>query len=421
MSTTQLKKLIDNQNEIWQGMCGIRDAAAAQERGLTAEERTNWDKWEAELEQVSGDIERLQRAQKLDEIDFRTVAGATGAGEQNPEDDEAQRAKAYEAAFFAFARGGMEELDTDQRQVLRSGFLSAKEARAQGVGTGAAGGYLVPDGFRAVMTETMKAFGGLLNIANVITTSTGNPLPWPTNDDTNNEGAILGENTQIGEQDIELGQQEINAYTYTSKLVRVAWVLLEDSAFDLENWLPKKLGERIGRASAGHFAAGTGTGQPEGILSNATVGVTGAASATATITYDNLVDLEHSVDPAYRNAGNCRYLMSDAALKMLRKMKDNDERPLWQPIPAPGFPPTINGWSYTIDQKITAPAADAKSIAFGDFRAGYIIRQVRDVRMVRLLERYADFLQTGFFGFARMDAKPDDPAAIAVYQHGAAA
>lgn len=412
----QLNRLVDEQNRVWRRMCDIRDAAEAENRDLTAEERTNWDTAEKRLTEVSGDIERLQRMDALDTVDRSGLVVAGGAGETDPRGaGEADPAQRYGDAFESYMRRGMDRLSPEQRDLLMENF---SEVRAQGVSAGADGGYMVPEGFRNTLTETMKAFGGIQSVANVITTSSGNNLPWPTNDDTGNEGAILAENTQVGELDVTLGQNNLGAHTYTSKLVRASLQLLQDSAFDLNAWLPRKLGERIGRAAAGHFATGTGTGEPLGIT-NATVGYTGPVSGTATIAYNDLLELEHSVDPAYRTSA--QYVLSDAELKLIRKLKDANDRPLWVPTPAPGFPATINGFRYTIDNKMPAPAPSAKSIVFGDISAGYIIRQVQGVQMLRLAERYADFLQVGFLGFARMDATIDDSAAMRVFQHGAAA
>jgi len=405
-----LERLIDEQNKLWKRMCDIRDAAEREGRDLTAEERANWDEAEKRLTEVSGDIERLERMARLEKVDWSQVVVTGGGGD----DVAADRRAAYEEAFGLWLRGGMERLNPEQRQMLAAAY---EEVRAQGTSPDTAGGYLVPEGFRNVMTETLKAFGGIMNVANVITTSTGNPLVWPTNDDTGNVGAILGENTQVTEQDVTFGQNTLGAHTYTSNLVRVSLQLLQDSAFDLESWLPRKLGERIGRAAAQHFATGSGTGQPQGITQG-TVGVTGATSAQPVITYDDLVDLEHSVNSAYRS--RARYVLSDAALKLIRKLKDSQDRPLWVPVPAPGFPATINGYPYTVDDGMPAPAPDAVSIAFGDFQAGYVIRQVQGVQVMRLSERYADYLQVGFLGFSRLDGRIDDASAFRLFKHGPA-
>jgi HK97 family phage major capsid protein len=271
------------------------------------------------------------------------------------------------------------------------------------------------------MQEAMKAYGGLINLANVITTSTGNTLQWPTNDDTANKGAILAENTQISETDLTFGTRAIGAHTYTSKLVRVSLQLLQDSAFDLNAWLPRKLGERIGRAIAEDLISGTGVAEPTGLLPNATAsGVTSTAASWTTrnagndaLVFDALIDLEHSIDPAYRT--NTRFLVSDKVLSTLRKVKDADNRPLWLPVPTPGMPATINGQPYAIDQGMPAKSTWASAdrpVLYGNFREGYLVRQVLDVQQVRLAERYADYLQVGFFGFMRMDAMPDDANAV---------
>lgn len=415
----QLKRLVDDQNRTWERMQEITRSAAAE--GWSAEMRANYDEAEKHLDEVGGDIERLERQAKLERIDYDALVRTSapeGAGvegrEKAPEDPEAT----YREAFFAYLRGGISELPTEQRAILRSGFVKRAD---QATTPGAQGGYLVPEGFRAQITETMKAHGGLLQHANVITTSTGNNLPWPTNDDTGNVGALLSENTAIGAQDVVFGEKDLGAYTFTSKLIKASWQLLNDSAFDLPGFLSRKCGERIGRAYSQYLVSGTGTSQPEGLVANATVGHTGATSATAAITYDDLLELEHSVDPAYRNGGNARYVLSDGALKLIRKLKDADDRPLWVPVPAPGFGPTINGISYTVDNSMDAPAAGGRSIIFGDIRAGYLVRQVQGIQMVRLDERYAEALQSGFFAFSRMDAALDDTSAVKAFVHGAAA
>ena len=415
----QLRKLIDDQNRTWNRMQEITRSADAE--GWNAELRANYDDAEKHLDEVSGDIERLDRAGKLaDKVDYREPVDARVPAEERAAETPEERGAAYEEAFHAYLRHGMSELPTEQKQVLRSGFVK-NENRAGELQTtpGSQGGFLVPEGFRAVITEAMKAFGGLLNHANVITTSTGNNLPWPTNDDTSNVGALLAENTQIAPQHLVFGEKELGAFTYTSKLVLVSWQLLNDSAFDLPNFVARKCGERIGRIWATHLVSGSGSSQPTGLVSAATVGVTGADSALPAITYDNLIDLEHSVDPAYRGSNRVRYVMSDGALKLIRKLKDADGRPLWVPVPAPGFAPSINGYSYTVDNSMAAPAAGGRSVIFGDIAAGYIVRQVQGIQMVRLDERYADFLQSGFFAFARMDADVDDANAVKAFVHGA--
>ncbi|MDX2520587.1 MULTISPECIES: phage major capsid protein [Streptomyces] len=414
MTTAQMQRLVDEQNTVWQRMQDIQTAAETENRDLTAEERQNWDQAETRLTEVSGDIERLNRMAQLSQIDRGQIAVTTGEPEGRRGGDQEEQARRYTEAFSVYLRGGMDRLTSDQRNMLMDQQV---DLRAMGAGIDTAGGFTVPDEFRNIMTETMKAFGGLLNLADIVPTSTGADLPWPTNDDTGNEGELLGENVAAGEQDLSLGGRKLKAFTFSSKQVRLSLQLLQDSAFNLETWVPKKLGERIGRRAARSFTTGTGVDQPEGLTTSAAVGKTGASGQTTSVIYDDLVDLEHSVDSAYR--ANARYLMHDSTLKVIRKLKDSQQRPLWVPIPAPGFPATINGFEYSLDNSMPIPAASAKTIAFGDFKAGYVIRQVQSVQTLRLVERYAEYLQVAFLGFARMDGMIQDPSAVRTYQHAA--
>lgn len=413
MSAT-LTRLVEEQNTVWKRMQDITAAAEAENRDLTAEERKNWDEAEARLTVVGGDIERLNKMAALDKIDRSQIVTTTGEPEGRKGGDADEQAKRYGEAFGRYLRGGMDRLTPDQRTMMMDHEV---DLRAMGAGIDTAGGFTVPDEFRNIMTETMKAFGGLLGLADVITTSTGADLKWPSNDDTGNEGEILGENQPASELDLTVGGKTLKAHIFSSKQVRLSLSLLQDSAFGLESWVPKKLGERIGRRTARAWTTGTGVDQPEGLTTSATVGKQGASGQTTSVIYDDLIDLEHSVDSAYRPNG--RYLMHDSTLKVIRKLKDTQGRPLWVPIPAPGFPSTINGFEYTLDNSMPVPAASAKTIAFGDFKAGYVIRQVQAVQTLRLVERYAEYLQVGFLGFARLDGGIQDSSAIRLYQHAA--
>ncbi|MFE2555974.1 phage major capsid protein [Streptomyces sp. NPDC059352] len=410
----QLRRLIEEQNTLWQRMQDIQAAAESESRDLSAEERQNWDQAEERLTVVSGDIERLNRMAQLGQIDRSQVVSTTGEPGGENRDDSEEQARRYREAFGIYMRGGMDRLTPDQRNMMMDRQV---DLRAMGAGIDTAGGFTVPDEFRNIMTETMKAFGGLLGMADIIPTATGADLKWPTNDDTGNEGEILGENQAAGEQDIALGGKTLKAHIFSSKQVKLSMALLQDTAFPLDSWVPKKLGERIGRRAARSFTTGTGIDQPEGLTVGGTVGKTGANGQTTSIIYDDLIDLEHSVDSAYR--ANARYLMHDTSLKVIRKLKDTQGRPLWVPIPAPGFPATINGFAYELDNSMPVPAASAKTIAFGDFKAGYVIRQVQAVQTLRLVERYAEYLQVAFLGFARMDGGIQDSSAIRLYQHSA--
>lgn len=406
--TARLRKLLDQRAAAWSKVQDIQARRAKDGYEPTDEDGETYTRALDDVESLSREIEEEERAERMkgvmDGVDPSEDRSTNPTGDVTP-DGEAQ----YRTAFDEYLRRGIARLNPEQQQLLEAGHVV--DERAQAAGVDAAGGYTVPEGFRNTMVEAMKAFGGLLGVAEVITTSTGNSLPWPTNDDTSNEGELLDENTAAAEGDLVFGQAKLGAYTFSSKLVRISLQLLQDSAFNLNAWLPTKLGERIGRASAGYFAIGTGTDQPKGITTGLTRTVTSAT--VGKIGYDDLVDLEHTVDPAYRNSGRCRYVLNDSAIREIRKLKDSQNRPLWVPAMAGGIPSTINGQPYTVDNKIPAVGLGAKPIVFGDIKAALVIRQVLGVQTLRLAERYAEFLQVGFLGFARLDSTVQDDNAAA--------
>jgi HK97 family phage major capsid protein len=410
-NTVLHNRAIERQNKAWKAMQEVKQCATAEQRDMSGEERKAWDAAEVELEEASGDIERFEREAKLNKVDRSEVIATADGGERDTTDAE----KRYAEAFEAYARRGMRGLNGEQRDMLQQGFSEIRAAA--GTTPDTAGGYLVPEGWRGTLTETLKAFGGILNDAEVISTSSGQDLPWPTNDDTSNVGEIIGENTQVSEQDLTFGGKKLGAYIFSSKAIRVSLALLQDTGINLEQFIPRKQGERIGRRLAQTLATGTGVDQPQGITVGISTGKTGASGQTASIIYADLIDLEHSVDPAYRMSA--KYIFHDSTLKVLRKLVDGDSRPIWVPVPAQGFPATINGWAYTVDNSMPEMAASAKSVVFGNISAGYIVREVRGVQNLRLTERYADYLQVGFIGFARYDAMIQDTSAIKAYVNAA--
>lgn len=413
-----LNSLINQRAQAWDAYQAILARASTAEE-LSAEDRSALDAAEADIAQRSQDIERLQRAETL-RSQFETIDRSRVPGGNERSDAADAPDEAYSAAFRSFLRFGMAGLGSEERQALTDGFVPSAELRAAGVGTPTAGGYFVPQGFRDRIVETQKAFGAVADVAESINTSTGNPLPWATNDDTANKGAILAENTQVTELDVVLGQAQLGAYMYTSRLVRVSLQLLQDSAFDVEAFLARKFGERLGRATNEHLTTGTGVSQPEGIQTNAVVGVTLGTGNTTALTYDGLIDLIHSVDPAYRASGRARFMLHDTALATARKLKDTTNRPLWEPSVQQGVPDSLLGYPLTINQDMPAPAANVKSILFGDFATGYVVRRVLGIQSLRLDERYADFLQVGFLAFERLDGKQQDAGAYKALRQAAA-
>ena len=411
-----LTELREQRANIWSQMTEIMDRSGGIPSGEDAEA---YDRAEAELDTLGDQIERRERHEdadrRLNAVDRTGVMPRQRDGEQSEHD------VAYACAFNRFIRAtsGVADLAEEDRRLIQSGFVQGDRFRnAAGVGTGAAGGYMVPPAFRDMVIETLLAYGPMLSLADRIDTDSGVNLPWPTNDDTANEGAILGESVQISEQDLTLGTNSLDAYMYTSKLVRVSYQLMQDAP-DFERFLARKLGERLARIYNRHATTGTGTGQPDGIVTSATVGVTGSGSLATTggVSYDNLIDLIESVDDAYLTSmDGARFMMHQSVRKALRKLKDGSNRPIWEPSVQAGSPDSLLGYPIEINNHMATVAQNSKSLLFGSIREAYVIRMVRSNELVRLNERYADFLQVGFFLFGRLDATLQNAGAVRVFQ-----
>lgn len=379
----------------------ILTSAATAGRSMTAEENERFDKLHEEIEQLGTEARAIERQEDLDR---ELATTRTESTDRSAPDNAAERGAAYRKAFGTFLRSGVSALSAEERQVLQTGVREiTPEMRALSVGTNAAGGFTVPDEDMRGIVDAQKQWGGMRRSrATIVPTTTGASLPIATDDDTTNSGALLAENTQDTEQDVTFGQKTLDAFVYTSKIVRVSFQLLNDSAFNLEDFLRRKFAERLGRITNLHYTTGSGTNQPNGVVTASTVGKTGAVGQTTSVTYDDLIDLKHSVDPAYRL--EAEWMFADSTLKAVKKLKDAENRPLWAPGIAVREPDTIDGDKYVINQDVAAMAASAKSILYGDLST-YWIRDVQDMTVLRLVERYADFLQVGFLAFQRTDGE----------------
>lgn len=311
-----------------------------------------------------------------------------------------------ERAFEAYIRTGQANQDLAQ-------------ARAQGEGIGSAGGYLVPAGFRNKLVEVRKAFGGVAEVVESYSTSTGNSLTWPSVDDTANEGEIVEEHgTFVAGADLSLDPLALTAYTYatcgaSALPLRVSWELLQDAEFDIQGLVSRALGKRIARAQSKHIVSGTGVKQPQGIKT----GLTGVQIAANTkVTYDDLLHFVHSVDPEYRK--NARWAFNDTSLETIGKIKDANGDPLWRTMNATmGDDPysgRLLGFPYTIDQAFPDISLSSGTVnwgVFGDLREGYVVRHVRDIVLVVNPYSRSSYRETEFSAYARMDAGQQNTAA----------
>lgn len=405
--TARLQELRDRRKSVWEEMKDILDTAERAGRDMAGEENEAYEKRQTDLDNLTREIENREKAAAVEEKLTQPQGEPPINGQQRSAPP--RPGVTYESAFKAYVRGGNRNLDNAQIRILNDNV--PEELRALST-TGTAGGYMIPQAFLNDMVRVMKAFGAVRRVARVITTESGASMPFPVTDDTANVGAILGENTQASEQDVAWTQKTLGAFMYSSKVVRVSFQLMQDSAFDVEGELRDMLGERIARIQNQHFTTGAGTTEPTGLVTGGTSGVT-AVSTTAP-TSDELINLAHSVDPAYRNSGRARFMMRDSMVAVVRKLKDTTNQYIWQPGMQEGVPDSLFGYPIEINQDMPAATTGLKPIAFGDFNEGYLIRDVRGFQLLRMDERWADYLQVGFLGFARSDGIVRNAAAYRV-------
>ena len=345
---------------------------------------------------------RQRKAESRPEIteETRQLAFQAWARHQNGFDLEEKHVDAAKRCGVDPQAAGYEvRLSSQSPKMSHGGF--GKEYRAQSVGTDSAGGYTVPEGFSNELEKSLLAFGGPRKVARVIRTSSGNDLPWPTVNDTGNSGRLLAENAAITETAVTFGSKTFGAYKFSSDSVLVSSELMQDSAFNLASEVGAMLGERLGRIEATYFTTGTGSSQPGGITL-AGAGVT-AASATA-IAADELFELVHSLDPAYRGQSSCGWMMHDNILLALRKLKDDNNHYLWQEGMSAGEPDRLLGHPITINQGMASSVATGEITVLFGAMAKFIIRDAGSVRLYKLEERYRDNDQTGFVAFKRSDS-----------------
>jgi HK97 family phage major capsid protein len=343
--------------------------------------------------------------------------------------------------LMAYSLGDTNRASADDRSIVFGthpefrGFLSApklneSEQRDMGIGTLTLGGYFVPRGFVYEIEEALKYYGPMLEIAELMDTATGQPLPYPTDNDTTIMGEIVGENDQVSEKDVTIGQVLFGAFKFSSKMVKLSIELMQDSAFDMEGYIKKKLAIRLGRIYNNKFTVGSGVGEPTGIVT-AVVAACGAPSANPGQAYGipliasgsssntggaetggtsigskDIDNLEHTVDPSYRRGAS--YMFHDQTLRVVKVLLDKYGRPLWKPGVASGDPDTINGYPYHVNNDMTQTPAVAgagnNTVLFGQLDK-YVIRRVLELGIVTLRERFADYGQLALIGFSRADGQ----------------
>lgn len=386
----------------------------------TPEQDVRFDKLDKEYEALLKDAAREDRIEAISKEEIeesRAIEKTLKTGDLDPE----KRKKAEALAMAEYLRTG--SVPAELREFMKpakaeaddKGRIDAElkslgiQRAAQQSTSDAAGGYTFGDGFQAELDKGVKAFGGMFEAARIWKTSTGNTVYWPNNNDTANKAYLLAEagNAETGATAATFGQAQFDAYKYTSGLIRISSELLTDSAFNMPALITELLSERMFRGLNEAFTTANGTDKPKGITVAAAHGNNTADDAA--LAANDFLRLEHEIDPGYRKRPGTRWMFHDSVLQAIKKLSvaDTTVYPLWLPSFRDGEPSKILGYQYTINQDMAAFVDgsgndNAKLALFGDFQK-YIIRQVSNMRIVRLNERFGDTDEVGFVVFARFD------------------
>lgn len=400
---SKILELREKRAKAWDAAKAFLDTKRGNDGLISAEDTATYDKMEADVVALGKEIERLERQSALDiELSKATSNPITNAPSKGTEEKTGRASAEYKKAFWnAMRTRAGEGLDPVVRNALQ-------------IGTDTEGGYLVPDEFERTLVEALEDENIFRRLANVITTASGDrKIPVVASKGT---ASWIDEEGTIPESDDSFGQVSIGAYKLGT-MIKVSEELLNDSVFRLEPYISKEFARRIGNKEEESFFIGDGSGKPTGILAatgGAQLGVT-TASTTA-ITIDEVLDLFYSLKAPYRN--KAVFIMNDATVKAIRKLKDGQGQYLWQPSLQAGTPDTILNRPLYTSAYVPAIASAAKTIAFGDFSYYWVAdRQGRMFK--RLNELYAVTGQVGFVATQRVDGKLILPEAIKVLQQKA--
>ena len=398
----KILELREKRAKAWEAAKAFLDSKRGADGLLAAEDVAAYEKMEADVVNLGKEIDRLERQAALDAEMNKPLnrplsgkPGAAGSGEEKTGRASAE----YRRSFW---------------NAMRSKIPSHGVMDALQVGTDSEGGYLVPDEFERTLVEALEEQNIFRVLAHVIQTSSGDrKIPVVASKGT---ASWVDEEGAIPESDDSFGQVSIGAYKLGT-MIKVSEELLNDSVFDLESYISREFARRIGNKEEEAFFTGDGKGKPLGVLADmggAEVGVTAAAAGA--FTADEVFDLFYSLKAPYRKSAV--FLMNDASVKALRKLKDSNGQYLWQPSLTAATPDTLMGRPVYTSAFMPALAAGEKSILFGDLSYYWVAdRQGRSFR--RLGELYAPTGQVGFLATQRVDGKLVLAEAVKVLQQKA--
>lgn len=396
---SKILELIEKRAKTWDATKAFLDTKRGSDGLISAEDTKTYEKMEADVMALGEEIERLERQSVIDlQLSKATSNPITNEPTRAGEEKSGRASAEYKRAFWNAMR---DKVSYDVKNALQ-------------IGTDSEGGYLVPDEFERNLVEALEEENIFRRLAHVIKTSSGDrKIPVVA---SKGSASWVDEEGTIPESDDSFGQVSIGAYKLAT-MIKVSEELLNDSVFNLESYITREFARRIGNKEEEAFFGGDGTGKPTGILNATGGGQVGVTTAGATaITLDEVLDLFYSLKAPYRNKS--AFVMNDATVKAIRKLKDGNGQYLWQPSIQAGAPDTILNRPLHTSVYVPTIAAGAKTMVFGDFSYYWVAdRQGRVFK--RLNELFAVTGQVGFIATQRVDGKLILPEAIKVLQQKA--
>ena len=397
---TEIMNLREKRVQTWNAAKAFLESHRGNDGMLSAEDDAIYNKMVDDMDRMGKEIARLEKLEALDVEMSRATSKPLTSAPVASLDDEAPASKT--------GRGTKDYIKNFWR-VMRSKSVPHEVMNALQVGTETEGGYLVPDEYERTLVQALEEQNIFRQLAHVIHTSSGDrKIPVVASKGT---AQWIDEEAQYPESDDSFGQVSIGAYKLAT-MIKISEELLNDSVFDMPSYIATEFARRIGAAEEEAFFTGNGTGRPLGILAEtggAQMSVTGAKADA--VTFDEVMDLFYSLRSPYRR--NAVFIMNDATVKALRKLKNGNGDYIWQPSVTAATPDTILNRPVYTSGFMPTLATGNKTILFGDL--GYYWVADREGRSFkRLNELYAPTGQVGFLASQRVDGKLILPEAVKV-------
>ena len=399
---SKILELRQKRSDVWDKAKAFLDERSGENGLMSGEDTATYERMEQEVVDLGHAIEREERAAEIErELNAPVRPALTSRPLRAPETRQGVASDAYKNAFWAHMRN-LDRRSPEVRDALQVGTLSE-------------GGYTVPDEFEHQLIQGLEEENIMRSLVHKITTSSGDrKIPLVT---SKGAASWIEEEAAIPESDDAFGQITLGAHK-VGCMIRISEELLHDSAFDMAAYIAGEFTRRVGAAEEEAILAGNGTHKPTGLLHDtlgAELGVTAASSVA--ITADELIDLQHSLKSGYRRKG--LWIMNDATLKLLPKLKDGQGNFIWQLGLLAGQPDTLLNQKVLVSNYMPLPTAGSKAILYGDFSYYWLAdREGRSLQ--RLNELYAANGQVGFLASQRVDGKLILPEAVKVLQMKAA-